>query len=432
MRDRFFPFFVIAAILTSTTPAISGDWPQILGPNRNGIAEDEKLAPGWPRSGPPVLWKKSVGSGYAGLAAVGKRACLFHRIQDEEVIECLDMADGKTLWSDASPTTFYPQVGGGDGPLCVPVIHEDFVITYGAQGLLTCLNFTTGQRIWQRDTHQDFNALEGYFGAGSCPIVVGDRVIVNVGGRKSNGGIVAFSLQTGETVWNMSNEPASYSSPVAVEINGEKLVMMVTRYQCQLFDAKTGTILFKFPFGQRGPTVNGACPVVIGDRLLVTSSYGIGAVYGQFDLFGFQKVFDGETPLATQYCTPIVVDGFAYVIDGRDDAPPADLKCIELAGLKSKSRSSEEPANNAASRTPLKWIEHNFGYGTLLFADNKLIIVKTNGELLLVNPNPDSFALVSKCQPLNGVVRALPALSNGLLLMRNEKQLMCLDLRKGL
>src|SRR5690606_4741935 len=122
-------------------------------------------------------------------------------IHDQEILECIRMSDGSTLFQDASPTTFAPQGGEENGPLCVPVVHENMVITYGAQGLLTCVNATTGVRLWQRRTHLDFRAPEGYFGAGSCPIVIQDHVIVNVGGSKSNAGIVAFSIRTGETIW---------------------------------------------------------------------------------------------------------------------------------------------------------------------------------------------------------------------------------------
>jgi len=412
-------------------PVPAGDWPQILGPHRNGIAEEEQLAARWPRTGPPEVWKREVGSGLAGVSVVGHKVMLFHRVRDEEILEALDLASGQTLYRDTSPTTFEPQVGSENGPLCVPVIAGDAVISFGAQGVLTCVDFQTGQRRWQRNTHREFKAAEGYFGAGSTPLVVQDNVIVNVGGSRVDAGIVAFSLKTGETLWKQTSEPASYSAPVAVEIEGKTLVMMITRYRCQLLDPESGVILFQFPFGQRGPTVNGACPLIIGDRLLVTSSYGLGAVYGEFDLFGFRPLFRGDEPIATQYCTPIYREGFVYFVDGREDVPPADLKCVELAALRSKVRTSDQPGSVSRSvSSPLKWVEQNFGYGTLLLADDKLLAVKTTGELLLIKPDPDRFQVLSKCQPLKGVVRALPALSNGNLLIRNEETLKCLNLKR--
>lgn len=419
-------FWGIAVVLTAM-PVLAGDWPEILGPHRNGIAEEEQLASRWPRGGPPELWQRPVGEGSAGLSIVGDRAMLFHRIGNQEVLEALDLRTGSTLYADASPTTFESRTGSANGPSCVPVIAGDVVISCGAQGLLTCVDFQTGQRLWQRETHRDFLAPGELSVAGSTPVVVDGLVIVNVGGVRAGAGIVAFSLKTGETVWKQSSEPASNSAPVTVEIDGQMLVMMVTRFHCQLFDPATGVILFQFPFGPRGTAMIGASPVVMQDRLLVTAAYGAGTIYGEFDLFGFRTIYQGAGPIATQYCTPIFRDGFLYYIDGRDDVPPADLKCVELAALHSKTRTSDQPQSRAKT-TALKWVEQNFGYGTLLLADEKLIALKTSGELLLIRPAPDALQMISRCRPLKGTVRALPALSQGRLLIRNEQTLKCLNL----
>ncbi|MFM7109030.1 MAG: PQQ-binding-like beta-propeller repeat protein, partial [Planctomycetaceae bacterium] len=355
--------------LLAAAVARGGDWPQILGPGRTGVAAaDEKLADSWPAAGPPVAWKRPVGSGHAGVAVAGGSAVLFHREGDREIVEALDAATGKTLWRADHPTTFRPQVGGGDGPLCTPVVHAGAVLTFGAQGVLSAHDLATGAHRWSRETHREFAAPEGYFGAGSTPLVVGDRVIVNVGGR-GDAGIVAFALDTGATLWRRSAEAASYSAPVAVPIAGTPHALMVTRLSCLLIDPATGDVLWRFPFGQRGPTVNAASPVVIGgDRLLVTSAYGIGCVCAAFDRAGAKPAWQGAGPLATQYCTPVLAGGHLYCIDGRDDLPPADFVCVEAA-------SGREA-----------WRERLDAYGTLLAADGKLVVAKTDGELLLVRP----------------------------------------------
>ncbi|MCA8999709.1 MAG: PQQ-binding-like beta-propeller repeat protein [Planctomycetaceae bacterium] len=395
--------------------ASAGDWPQILGLHRSGIAAaDEQLAEKWPKSGPPVAWDHPVGAGYAGVAVAGEQVLLFHRVRQEEVVESLSVANGESEWNSSYPTTFYPQVGGGDGPLCVPTIVGDRVVTYGAQGVLTCLNLKTGEIHWQRKTHEEFKAQEGYFGAGSSPIVVGERVIVNVGGSRTDAGIVAFSLETGETQWTKTQEPASYSAPTAVELAGQPHVLMVTRYRCLMLDPESGAIRFQFPFGQRGPTVNGATPITLDGHLLVSSSYGIGSIFAKFSLLGTETVWDGVEPLATQYCTPIHHQGYVYVIDGRDDVPPADLKCIDLETGKTT------------------WVEYGFGYGTLILADGKLLAAKTNGELVMFSANPQEFEPLSHFRVFRKTVRALPAVSNGKLYLRDEETLKCLDLRLGL
>lgn len=402
-------------VLLFNAMVIAGDWPQILGPARNGIAAaDEKLLSEWPTGGPTVLWERPVGNSYAGLAVQNGVAILFHRVKNDEVIEALDLKTGETIWASDYPTTFYPQVGGGDGPLCVPTIAEDRVITFGAQGVLTCTDLKTGDRLWQVDTHDQFQAREGYFGAGSSPIIIDNLVIANVGGSRKKAGVVAYSLSDGAVKWQKTEEPASYAAPTLCQVNGINHVLFVTRYKCLLLDCQTGATRFEFPFGQRGPTVNAATPLVIKDRLFVTSSYGIGSVFAEFNLFGYKKLWDEERALATQYCTPIHVDGFLYAIDGRDDLPPADLKCIDL------------------ETGEVKWAQENFGYGTLLAADGKFLISKTSGELLLASLSPSGAKILARSRPFNGTVRALPALSNGRLLIRDQKTLKCLAVAPGL
>jgi outer membrane protein assembly factor BamB len=400
---------VIAAAVCAGAGA--GDWPQILGPDRTGVAAaDERLADRWPESGPPVRWQRDVGAGYAGLAVVGDRGILFHRRGDREIVEAIDVATGRSLWTADEPTTFQPQVGGGDGPLCVPLIDAGSVFTFGAQGTLACRELATGKTLWSRRTHREFGAAEGYFGAGSTPLVVGDLVIVNVGGRQ-DAGIVAFDRRSGDTVWQRTAEAAGYSAPVAVAVAGRPHVLAVTRSACLLLEATAGRVCWQFPFGKRGPTVNAATPVILPDgRLFVTAAYGVGGVCAEFDASTVRPLWQGEEPLATQYCTPLLVAGHLLGIDGRDDVPPADLVCADpLTGR-------------------VLWRERDFGYGTLLAADGKLLAAKTDGELRLLRTTPSGVEVLGRCRPLPGTLRALPALSRGRLYVRDDATLICLDL----
>jgi len=384
----------------------------VLGPARNGIAAaDEKLAQEWPAAGPAVLWRRDVGAGVAGVAVADGRAFLFHRVGNAEVLEALDAASGKPLWSDGHPTTFAPQVGGGNGPLCVPVVDAGRVITFGAQGVLICRDAATGKKLWQHATHREFAAQEGYFGAGSSPLVVDGKVLVNVGGTKQDAGLVAFDLATGATAWQKTSEPASYSSPIVTSVGeGRTGVVAITRYACLLLDPATGAIGWQFPFGQRGPTVNGATPVLCGEgRLLVTASYGIGSVYGSFDAAGFKPIWDGNEALASQYCTPIYHRQHLYCVDGRDDVPPAVLKCVEAATGK------------------VVWQERLNCYGTLILADEKLLLAKTDGELVLLSASAEKLSVLARARPLPATVRALPALSGGRLFLRNDNTLVAID-----
>ena len=410
------PIMLLLATLTVLPPAATaGDWPQVLGPTRTGIAAaDERLADRWPETGPPVIWKRPVGSGYAGVAVATGRVFLFHRQGDREVTEALDAATGKTLWQADHATRFQPQVGGGDGPLCVPNVSGDRLITFGAQGVLTCLDTATGQIHWQRQTHREFDAAEGYFGAGSSPLVIGDCVVVNVGGR-SGAGVVGFELSTGKVRWQTTDEPASYAAPTVIEQGGRQQAVVITRYQCLLIDPTNGAIGWQFPFGMRGPTVNAATPLAWTaadgtSRLLVTAAYGIGSICATFNADSATPIWQGTESLASQYCTPIMLDGHLYCIDGRDDVPPATLKCVD------------------AATGQVRWQEPNFGYGTLLAADGKLLAVKTSGDLMLLKVLPAGFEALATDRPLPGTLRALPALAAGRLYLRDDDTLAAFDI----
>ena len=408
-------FAIALSVAAVSLTAAAADWPQILGPARNGTAAaDERILDTWPDAGPPVVWRRQVGAGVAGVAVAGERLFLFHRLDDREVLEAIDAATGAPLWNDGHATSFVPQVGGDAGPLCTPVVAGDRVIVFGAQGMLACVEAAMGKRLWSRATHRDFDAAEGYFGAGSTPLVIGRRVIVNVGGARRGAGVVAFDLDTGETLWTATDEPASYSAPVAARLDGRDHALVVTRYRCQLLDATDGRECWSFPFGQRGPTVNAASPVVFGDgHLIVTAAYGIGSVYAAFDATSVTPVWQGTESLASQYATPVEVGGHLYAIDGRDDVPPAEMKCLDRATGR------------------VRWTAGDIGYGTLMAVDGKLLVACTNGELILVKPDPTGLRILGRCRPFGaagGTLRALPAIAAGRLYLRNDAELICLDL----
>jgi outer membrane protein assembly factor BamB len=393
-------------------PAAAGDWPQILGPERKGkAADDEKIASFWKKP-PPLVWQKKVGSGYAGPVISQGRLILFHRIESDEVVECLDARNGSPLWKQSYFSSFVPQVGGGDGPLCTPTILGDRVITFGAQGVLSCFDLRDGTPLWSHKTHDEYQAREGYFGAGSTPIVVEGVVVVNVGGAKRESGLIGFDLETGKEKWRQTSEQGSYSAPTSVTVDGVARVIAVTRLKCVGVDPANGGIWFQFPFGSRGPTVNGATPIVLsGGQVFLTSSYGVGSTLGTLSLLGFDPLYSGEEVFASQYCTPVEQEELLYGIDGRDDVPPADLKCF-----------------NPLTRKVL-WTERSFGYGTVLLADRKLLLLKTDGDLVLAEATPERYTELARTALFTTTTRALPALSGGLFYARDEATLKCVDLK---
>jgi outer membrane protein assembly factor BamB len=400
---------LLTVLLSSlaTTNGRAGDWPQILGPQRNGQAAGEKLAASWPASGPKTLWEVSCGSGFAGVAVAEGTVVLFHREGDQELLSAFAADTGKPLWKQGFPTRFQASIVDDDGPRCVPTIANGRVLAFGAEGGLHCVELKTGKPVWSRATTKEYQVPSGYFGAGSSPLVEGDRVIVNVGGPKG-AGVVAFAVATGKTVWQTTDEQASYAAPVAAELDRQRRLLVITRYNFLGLDPATGKEAFRTPFGARGPTVNGASPVVVGDHALLTASYGIGARWVKLGANSAQVEWEDEV-LSSQYATPIVQDGLVYAVDGRQDGGPVSLKCFHSETRK------------------VQWTKEGIPYGTLVSADGKLLLQHTDGTARLVALKGDAYQELAKATIHRGTTRALPALSNGRWYVRNEQMLKCVE-----
>lgn len=405
---RIAPFCFVAGCI-ATSIANAGDWPQILGPNRNGVAKGEKIVNSFPAKGPKVVWQRKVGDGYSGVAVADGVAILFHRVEGNEVVEALNAKTGKPLWSSKHKTTFTTGFSPDRGPRCTPVIHRGYVYVYGAQGVLRCIALKTGKEVWMRETHKDFRAPEGYFGAGSTPIAEGDNLLVNVGSRRG-ASIVAFNLKTGKTAWQVFSDSASYSSPVAVTVNGVRHVLFITRLNMVSIDPKTGKERYSIRFGARGPTVNGASPIVIDGHVFATAHYGVGAVFAKLGKSKFDVKWKSDDVMSSQYMTSIQHDGHFIGIHGQERVGVSELRCFDPKTKK------------------IAWSKRGFGYGTMLKADGKLIAVTTTGKLIVFQADTKKYTELGRAQIFDNTTRALPALSDGLLFVRDTKTLKCLDL----
>lgn len=409
LRWRAIVGLIVVGLIGSTqveTVSLAGDWPQILGPQRNGVARDEPIPGRWPASGPTTLWKQTIGSGYAGPAVRENRVILFHRKGPREILEALDGKTGDRIWTTDFKATYRGGVNPDQGPRCVPIIHGEHVFAFGAAGDLYCVHWSTGDSVWTRHLYSDYQADEGYFGAGSTPIIIDNKLLVNVGG-KENAGIVAVALESGKTLWATTDEKASYSSPVLTRINGQRYVCFITRLNAVVVDPRDGSVAMRLPFGKRGPTVNAASPLIIGDRLFLSASYGIGAVMARLSMDGLRVVWAKQETLASQYNSAVYRDGYLYGIDGREDAGAASLQCV------------------AADSGDVVWSQTDFGNANLILAGTRILAIHSDGRLTLLQATPNSFQIEQQSRLFPDTSRALPALSNGLLFARNSSTLKC-------
>jgi outer membrane protein assembly factor BamB len=401
---------VLAAMTVALVNVTAQDWPQILGPGRNGIYTGPPIVASFPRSGPPQIWARDIGAGFAGPAVSAGTLVLFHRVNNREVVEAMDAATGKTRWTFDYATSYRDDFGFDEGPRAVPVIAEGRVFTHGADGWLHGLDFATGKKLWSVDTRRVFDAPKGYFGVATAPLVDGTRVMVNVGGK--TGGIVAFDAATGKTLWTSTRDEASYSAPVIADIAGVRTAVFFTRTGLVALDPSNGSIRYEYRWRARmAASVNAAAPIVVKDQIFLSASYGTGAVLLRVANNAVKPVWSGDESLSNHYSTSVHKDGYLYGFDGRQEFGQR-LRCVELATGK------------------VMWNVDGFGAGTLLIAGDALVIMRESGELALAPASPNAFRFNARAQLLPGVVRAYPALADGRYFVRNDRQLRAFDLTR--
>ena len=392
--------------------ARAGDWPQFLGPSRNGVYAGADLAEAWPEEGPPIRWRKKVGQGFSGPIVSADKLVLFHRLDEKEVVECLEASSGKTVWRYDYPAGYRDDFGFDEGPRATPTMVEGKLFTFGAEGVLHCLDFNKGKRIWSMNSKTEFAAPKGFFGMACSPLVEGNAVLLNVGGA-NGAGIVALDKASGKLLWKATDDEASYSSPVAATLNGMRYAIFFTRRGLVALEPASGKVCFDFPWRPRiHSSVSAATPLVVGDQIFLSASYQTGAALLRVKDNAVEKIWSSDEVLSNHYATSVYRDGFLYGFDGRQELG-SNLRCVEWRTGK------------------VRWSEDRFGAGTVTLAGQRLLVVRENGELLVAPASPDAFRPIARAQILPAGVRAYPALAEGRLYARSRDTLVCVDLRKA-
>ena len=253
--------------LTCLAPPPAGDWPGLLGPNRDGRAE-LPLPDRWPEE-LPVAWSVEVGGGYAGPVVAAGRAYQHARRGGEEVLVCLDAATGAAVWQRAWPVAFAASPGGerhGPGPKATPAVGGGRIYTHSITGALRAWDAATGELTWERNAADRFPPGRPNWGATASPLYLsdlpgdGDRVYLHVG-TDDAGALTAFDAATGETVWELPGAGASYSSPIAAAFGGVRQVVDWDHEAVVGADEATGAKLWSFPLAHVGGDQNMPTPV---------------------------------------------------------------------------------------------------------------------------------------------------------------------------
>jgi outer membrane protein assembly factor BamB len=407
--DRFLLLLASWSILTARVAA--QDWPQFLGPARDGVYAGTNLANAWPKEGPAIVWQKKIGQGFSGPVVAGGKLILFHRLDNQETVECFDAKTGQPNWKFQYPAQYQDDFGFDEGPRATPTIADGKVYTFGADGALHCVDLATGKKIWAIDVKGQFASAKGFFGRVCSPLIEGDKVLLNIGGA-NGAGIIALDKASGKLVWKATDDEASYSSPVVATIDGSRRAVFFTRNGLVVLDPQTGQVQFQFPWRSRThASVNAATPLVIGDFIFLSTSYQTGGIVLTVKNNKLQKVWSSDDALSNHYATSVHRAGYLYGFHGRQEQGPS-LRCVELSTGK------------------VKWSEDGVPAGTLIIAGDALLILLEDGRLTLAPASPERYKPAAQAQILPLGVRAHPALADGYLYARSKDTLVCVDLRR--
>ncbi|MEI9897009.1 MAG: PQQ-binding-like beta-propeller repeat protein [Chthoniobacter sp.] len=271
----------IALLVLLAGSARAADWPRYLGPNNDSASPETKLLHAWPKEGPHQLWEYPKGDGHTGPVIAGGHVVLFHALDGNEVIDCLDAVTGVRQWRVSYPADYQPQFGAGPGPRTAPVIDGSVVFTLGIKGTLQALDLATGALKWKRELADEYKLLPTFFGQGGTPLVLGDKLIVPLG-TEDQKSVVALDKQTGRELWAAKYAwGSSYSSPVPVKFYGRECVLAFQGGMDDpptggllVIDAADGTVLSATPHRARMfASVSISAPVVSENRVFVAEAY---------------------------------------------------------------------------------------------------------------------------------------------------------------
>ena len=400
------------------------DWPHWLGPKRNGTSAEKGWLKKWPAAGPPRLWERKIGSGYSSIIISGGRLILFHRVADTLHVDSLKAATGKRQWRFSYPTDYEDLYGYDAGPRCAPAVYEGGVYTLGPKGVLHCLELETGKKRWAIDIRMHYSIAPNFFGTGATPLIAGGKVYCNLGStqfiplRKRDGMVFAFDARTGKELWKTVSDGGSYASPSLATIDGARHLFIFHRGGLSCYDSDTGKERWKFPWHARfRDSVNGATPLVVGDKLFFSATYGTGSVCLQVKKDSYKTLWKDDLSkrgriLDIHWTPPNHLDGHLYAFSGRNP-PDAMFKCVELATGKVK----------------WEWRSH-FYRGSMIYSDGHFIAMGEFGDLSLLKLSPAGHQeLTHVPKVLTSPAWTVPTLSGGLLYLRDTKTLICMDLR---
>ena len=395
-------------VVEGGVPSTAGptDWPCFRGPHQDGVVTGCKLGD-W-KTLPKELWRRPVGPGWSSCCIIGDRLFTQEQRGPDELVVCYRASTGSQLWATGD-TERYADLPSGVGPRGTPAFHDGKVYTFGATGILNCLDAGNGNRLWQVDLKETDGATLKPFGLASSPLALGDQIIVHPG-SKTSPRLIAYHAQTGQELWKAGSGAVGYCSPHAATIAGVPQVLVFNGDGLFAHDPASGKELWKFDCKAEETAPVCVQPMILPDERIVLGGGRPGApshcikVARQGETWSVEELWD--SPFAPGFNDYVRIGDYLYSLEG------GRLVCVD--------------ANTGKRR----WKDGHYGTGQLLLAGDRLIVQAESGRLALVNPTPDRWQELAMLPALSDKTWNHPVIANGRLFVRNGREMVCYELER--
>lgn len=380
------------------------NWPQWRGPNRDGISKETGLLKQWPAEGPPLVWKASgAGRGYSSFSIANGRLYTMGLRGDREFVIAFDIANGKEAWATPHGNAF--RNDRGDGPRGTPTIDGDRLYALGGNGDLSVMDARTGRIIWSKNILREFDGSNITWGISESPLVLGNKVLVNAGGR--NASIVALNKENGAVIWKSQNDEAGYSSGIPLQINGGTQVIFFTAERAVGLDVNDGRLLWEY--GRPSNKVaNVATPIARGNRVFISSDYGTGGGVVEIKADGKAQEIYFTKDMRNHHSSSVLVGDHLYGFSS------AVLTAMRF------------------DTGEIAWKDRSVGKGSLVYADGHLYCFSENGVVGLVEATPAGYREKGRFRiPQESLPTwSHPVVAGGRLYLRDQDTIYAFDVKQ--
>jgi len=400
---------VVATLLACGVASHAGDWPRFRGPNADGTSSETGLFRKGGDFGLTLAWKKTLGSGYSGIAVSKGTLVTMFSNESSDLMVAFDPKTGNEKWRFEIASTYAGHDGSHGGPLSTPLIDSGRVFGLGPHGKLFAVELKSGKPLWSSDLVAERGSRPPFYGFSTSPIIQDDVLVVQIGSEE--GSVAGFDPETGELLWKAGNDAVMHQSPIPFRFQGRRQVVLAGNTNLTGLDPRTGDVLWEYPHGGSGPRgVWSMMPVPAGEGRLFLAHQDEASSMVQLELNDdtvvAKKLWE-ESSIKNSYNVPIYHDGHLYAFSTRI------LTCVD------------------ADTGKIVWRSREPGDGFMVLVDGHLVIVTKKGALHIANATPDGYHEVASLQLFDDLAWTEASIADGSFYVRSLSELARVDIALG-